>query len=519
MERKIKEFIMQFTKYILILLTGLGLLVTAGCDSDWLTSSANDESSVKLQIKIDETQHQIIKSDALIKPFTITEVRVTVTGPDMDPVEKTLSKVDEDTYSGTVSVKKGDNRKFSVDAYDGNNILQYSGTNTMNISRSSESITIDLNPLRPDPVTLSIAATSASSVDLSWSQSTIKDFQYYAILRSQSTDPDIYNSDDWIAIAESRTTLSYTDDDENLVTGETYYYQVHVVDTENWPCTGSNIEDATLNISAPQGVTVSANNENYISVSWNAVAGASSYRVYRSESETGSYDHVHTTTATGWNDDTVLMAKFYYYKISAYVSGKYSALSDPVSGYRIGFRFDEVRGYDSDDGIGFTFDLRGYGYNGQTKLLLIYACKEIDGNFYWISGTGYNDYVAEAFDITPSYDASLWDDAQVSLPDSYWPTEEQNNDPPKYYKMRIFKSSDIQSDFNDPYFDQTDYFSLTWSQSLEKQIISANSRNYVEYDLIIDRTHPEKTEIRKSDAVISISKKEKFNWPESQMSK
>ncbi len=505
---------MQFIKYIMVSLIGLGLLVMAGCDSDWLTSSGKDDSSVDLRIKIAETQRQVTKEIRFKKPLTITEVRVTVTGPDMDRVEKTLSKVDEDTYSGTVSVKKGDNRKFSVNAYDGSNILQYSGSNTINISRSSESITINLDPLRPSPVTLSVDATSASSVDLSWSQSTVQDFQYYAILRSKTIDPDIYNSDDWIAVAESRSTLSYTDDDENLETGETYYYQVHVVDTENWPCTGSNVEDATLNISAPQGVTVSANNEDYITVSWNAVGGASSYRVYRAESETGSYDHVHTTTATGWNDNTVLMAKFYYYKISAYVSGKYSALSDPVAGYRIGFRFDEVRVYDPADGIGFTFDLRGYGYNGQTKLLLIYACKEIDGNFYWISGTGYTDYVAEAFDITPSYDASFWDDAQVTLPDSYWPNEERNNDPPKYFKMRIYKSSDIQSDFNDPYFDQTDYFSVTWGQNLEKQISSAKGQNYVEFDLMIDQDRPEGTAIRESGSVIKSARKEKFQWPE-----
>jgi len=81
---------------------------------------------------------------------------------------------------------------------------------------------------------------------------------------------------------------------------------------------GPPVTNQTL--TAPTGVSTAVLSTGRIRVSWNAVAGATSYRVYYGEpnSDTMKYYVVVTAPATFWEDNDVLdIGHTYYYKVQA----------------------------------------------------------------------------------------------------------------------------------------------------------------------------------------------------------
>ena len=56
---------------------------------------------------------------------------------------------------------------------------------------------------------------------------------------------------------------------------------------------------------------------NYVRVSWNAVSGATGYRVHRSTSMYGTYTLLGTPTASPYDDYTAAKGVYYYYKVEA----------------------------------------------------------------------------------------------------------------------------------------------------------------------------------------------------------
>ena len=89
---------------------------------------------------------------------------------------------------------------------------------------------------------------------------------------------------------------------------------------------------------APEAPVLSASN--YVSngrlrLTWTAVDGAKSYKLYRSETETGGYSCIKTTSSTGYTDTDIKVGVTYYYCVKAVNSGgTASASSNKVSGVR-----------------------------------------------------------------------------------------------------------------------------------------------------------------------------------------
>ena len=90
--------------------------------------------------------------------------------------------------------------------------------------------------------------------------------------------------------------------------------------------------------SKPAAPELSASN--YVSngrlrLSWTAVEGASSYKLYRSETETGGYSCIKTTSSTGYTDTDLKVGVTHYYYVKAVnKSGTLSSASNKVSAAR-----------------------------------------------------------------------------------------------------------------------------------------------------------------------------------------
>ena len=104
---------------------------------------------------------------------------------------------------------------------------------------------------------------------------------------------------------------------------------------------------ATTKLPAPGGVIATPQAaSNSIQVSWNAISGAVSYRVYRSSGAAGTYTSIGTTTSAPYNDTNRTVSTPYYYKVSAvnndniegelsgYVSATISAQTKTITSFR-----------------------------------------------------------------------------------------------------------------------------------------------------------------------------------------
>lgn len=71
-------------------------------------------------------------------------------------------------------------------------------------------------------------------------------------------------------------------------------------------------------IPAPTGLIVVSSNYNSIKLTWNTVAGASGYGIYRSTSAFGTYSFLTTATTNSYTNTKLATGSPYYYKIKAY---------------------------------------------------------------------------------------------------------------------------------------------------------------------------------------------------------
>lgn len=85
---------------------------------------------------------------------------------------------------------------------------------------------------------------------------------------------------------------------------------------------------------------------NRITVSWNSVSGATEYKIWRSQSSSGSYQYIGGSTQTSYDDTGVTAGVEYYYKVKSYSqSTGDSALS---TSYDSGFMQNDIVSYLAD---------------------------------------------------------------------------------------------------------------------------------------------------------------------------
>ena len=131
------------------------------------------------------------------------------------------------------------------------------------------------------------------------------------------------------------TATSYTN--TGAKAGTTYYYRVKACNDAGLS-PYSNIvsgQAKTVAQQKPSAPVVKIGNSAASGkpmLTWNAVSGATSYKVYRATSQNGTYSLLGTVTATSYTNTGAKAGTTYYYKVKAVNSAGESAFSNVVSG-------------------------------------------------------------------------------------------------------------------------------------------------------------------------------------------
>ena len=130
------------------------------------------------------------------------------------------------------------------------------------------------------------------------------------------------------------TATSYTN--TGAKAGTTYYYRVKAVNDAGLSpysnIVSGQAKSVTPKLSAPVVKIGNSASSGKPMLTWNAVSGATSYKVYRATSQNGTYSLLGTVTATSYTNTGAKAGTTYWYKVKAVNSAGESAYSNVVSG-------------------------------------------------------------------------------------------------------------------------------------------------------------------------------------------
>ena len=170
-------------------------------------------------------------------------------------------------------------------------------------------------PYAPKSVKIDSVTLNGKTAALAWSATA--GAEGYRIFRKTE-------SGSWITLVSSQNATSYTD--ATLSEGETYYYAVSsVVDGEDSGDKANVSEGVSVGYTAkPVNIDTIEIAGGNVSITWNAMPGASAYSVSR-KLEGGSWSVVaNNLTAAEYTDTNAKEGKTYYYAVRSIVNGVYS---------------------------------------------------------------------------------------------------------------------------------------------------------------------------------------------------
>ena len=130
------------------------------------------------------------------------------------------------------------------------------------------------------------------------------------------------------------TATSYTN--TGAKAGTTYYYRVKACNDAGLSpysnVVSGKVKSVTPKPSAPVVKIGHSASSGKPMLTWNAVSGATSYKVYRATSQNGTYSLLGSVTATSYTNTGAKAGTTYYYKVKAVNSAGESAYSNIVSG-------------------------------------------------------------------------------------------------------------------------------------------------------------------------------------------
>ena len=102
------------------------------------------------------------------------------------------------------------------------------------------------------------------------------------------------------------------------------------------PCTTHAATTHTASLSAVSGLKTTSRTSSSVSISWNGVAGATKYEVYRAYAFNGTYSLIATMSGTSYNPSGLSSGREYYYKVRAVSGSTKGKFSGRLSSYTKG---------------------------------------------------------------------------------------------------------------------------------------------------------------------------------------
>ena len=189
------------------------------------------------------------------------------------------------------------------------------------VSKYSTVVSATYKLSRPQMVRTHVASTGKNKI--TWKA--VSGAVAYKVYRSEKKDGPFV-----LAKTAAADDLSYVH--LSAEAGKSYYYKVIAVSKVEEANSSGKAEILTCDLPRPV-IRVKLNENNKPRISWDAVAGAVRYKVYRSRSKTTGYALLGTTTKTSFNNTSAGSKITYYYKVIACgkTSASNSAYSLPVS--------------------------------------------------------------------------------------------------------------------------------------------------------------------------------------------
>ena len=172
------------------------------------------------------------------------------------------------------------------------------------------------------------SAISTAGAMLSWTE--IPSAQYYMVYKNSS---DNISGATLLSVTPA---TNYVDSYSGSVAGTTYYYWVRSITGSGAITNGySTVASGYGLLADPKNVTASKGSySSYVRVTWSAVSGATSYRVYRNTIPVwNSATQIGTTASTSYSDTTASTGVQYYY----WVHGVCSTCTSPMGAYDTGY--------------------------------------------------------------------------------------------------------------------------------------------------------------------------------------
>ena len=152
----------------------------------------------------------------------------------------------------------------------------------------------------------------------------------YAVWRAESADV--------AAATQVKTGVAATAyDDTSVVPGRFYWYWVRPVSAAGAGVFAGGDRGFAI-LTAPAGVTATTNNATRVTVSWQKARGATSYELFRAETnEVADATNAvfATVTSTSYNDTDAVPAVKYWYWVRACAEADISPLAGPADGFRL----------------------------------------------------------------------------------------------------------------------------------------------------------------------------------------
>ena len=185
-----------------------------------------------------------------------------------------------------------------------------------------------VKPLYPTGLTAAYDRATAKTT-LRWTANKEMDLAGYRVYRRLGTAP-------WARVSGTTPVTGTSFVDAPPATGQTYLYEIRAVDKAGLESTGSldvtAVSADRTGPAAPTGITVQG--DSYINtLRWDEVADAVRFEVYSSDTATGPFTPLGTTSGAMYEDKTAPVKKYRYYQVRGYdEAGNAGAFSATASG-------------------------------------------------------------------------------------------------------------------------------------------------------------------------------------------